>query len=212
MMIDTFQIFRNNKLVQLIVVYLRFLIGGAFAFAAMVKIQGQPFTSLSTDTSIGHFFDAMHRTGFYWQFLGWAQLIAAALLMTQRFAFLGACCFFGIISNIVVITLSIDFGLGTPIITTGMFVAVLFLLFWDFPRVGRLFAVDDRVDGRFIYQDLTIANHAWWRITGLVLLGVTIVGGLNRDSVLLWLIGCTLIGAISLAAFRWQQTRVPAVR
>ena len=68
---------RKNYWASVFVICLRYLIGTAFVFASIVKIQGERFTILSQETRIGHFFESMYQTGMYWQFLGWAQLIAA---------------------------------------------------------------------------------------------------------------------------------------
>ncbi len=111
---------KSYFLVQLFIIYTRYLIGGAFVFACMIKIKGKRFTTYSQeDAPLGstmHFFEVLYQTGLYWQFIGWAQLLAGFLLMTQRFAKLGAVVNLPIILNVFVITISMEFG-GTPVIT-----------------------------------------------------------------------------------------------
>ena len=79
------------------IIYLRYLIGGAFVFSSIIKIQGHRFTTDSGAdypiNSAWHLFETLYQSGLYWSFLGWSQLIAGALLMTQRFAALGAVMF-----------------------------------------------------------------------------------------------------------------------
>ena len=111
---------RNKKWLNTIVILTRFLIGFAFIPSGLKKVMGVRFTQLSISEPIGFFFEALYRSGIYWNFLGWAQLIAALLLMTQRFATLGAIFFFFIISNIWMITLSLNFS-GTWVIIDRMF-------------------------------------------------------------------------------------------
>jgi apolipoprotein N-acyltransferase len=122
-------------IVKLFVIYLRYLIGFAFIFASIIKIKGERFTSIPPTEPVGHFFEAMYRSGFYWNFLGWAQLIAGSLLMSQRFSTIGALVFFPIILNVCLITISIDFGSGTPVITTLMLLGTVFLILLGLQKI-----------------------------------------------------------------------------
>ncbi len=137
------------------VICLRYLIGSAFVFASMVKIQGERFTILSPDTRIGHFFEAMYQTGAYWQFLGWAQLTAAFLLMTQRYSTLGALLFFPIILNIFVITVALGFS-GTPAVTGLMLIATVFLLLWDYDKFVPLFRRHTANNNDFVWTAMGV--------------------------------------------------------
>lgn len=79
---------------QIAIIYTRYLIGGAFVFASLIKIKGERFTNVkgagSPFHSPEHFFETLYQSGVYWQFLGLMQLLAGLLLMTQRYALLGA--------------------------------------------------------------------------------------------------------------------------
>ena len=57
----------------------RILLGVAFLPSGMTKLLGNRFTLLGTDTPIGFFFEALYQTGFYWRFIGLAQLTAASI-------------------------------------------------------------------------------------------------------------------------------------
>ena len=71
---------------------------------------------MGPESPIGYFFEALYQTGFYWRFIGMAQLVAALLLLIPRTATLGALVYFPIILNIYVITVSLHFQ-GTPYLT-----------------------------------------------------------------------------------------------
>ncbi|MCU0341491.1 MAG: hypothetical protein MUE30_16555 [Spirosomaceae bacterium] len=163
----TLQKLKHFLLPQLFVIYTRYLIGGAFVFASIIKIKGQRFTSESgEDTPIHvlwHFFETLYQSGLYWQFIGWGQLIAGGLLMTQRYAKLGAVTFFPIMVNVFVITLSYDFS-GTPVITGLMLLATLMLLVWEWDELRVLVNLPPVID-------LTprLEKQLVWQVMGLVL-------------------------------------------
>ncbi len=124
---------RRSRWLARVVVATRILLAAAFIPTGLVKVLGQRFTSISVEHPVGAFFEALYRTGAYWQFLGWSQVIAGLLLLVPATATLGALLFLAIATNIVVITLTLDFG-GTPVVTVLMFFAVLGLVAWDYHR------------------------------------------------------------------------------
>ncbi len=183
---------------QIFIIYTRYLIGGAFVFASIVKIQGKRFTGDSgaenpIDSS-WHFFETMYQSGLYWQFIGVGQLVAGALLMTQRYSKLGAIIFCPIILNIFVITLSYYFAF-TPVITGGMLLANLILIFWDWNElkilVNQTPIIDDR---KRLEKDIT------WEVVGVILFVFTIICRtiLAKYGIFVWILGCFLIGTIGL--------------
>jgi hypothetical protein len=134
---------KRIKTLQIFTIFLRYLIGSAFVFASIVKIQGLRFTSDSGAgspiNSAWHFFETMYASGLYWKFIGWGQLVAGLILMTQRWSTFGAVLFLPIITNIFIITLSYEFA-GTPLITFLMLLANLYLLIWDWNKLKFLFS------------------------------------------------------------------------
>lgn len=160
--------------------------------------MGQRFTQIGIDNPIGFFFEGLYQSGFYWNFIGWVQVIAALLLMTQRFATIGAICFFFIVSNIWVITISLQFS-GTWVITTLMLLAVIKLLLWDFHKWKYIFYPDN-----YELQQLPKsypANNSTWGITGFILFawsmgGLILLENLRPANTMLsriWLAGILLI-------------------
>src|SRR5688572_13487211 len=119
---------------QLFTVFTRVLLGIAFIPPSVKKILHQPFTVLPDSNLVGHYFNALLQTGFYYEFLGWGQLIAAVLLLIPRTAHLGALMFLPIIVNIAVLTSSVGFA-GTWLITILMSLAAAWLVVWEYDRL-----------------------------------------------------------------------------
>ena len=115
----------------------RILLFLAFLPSGLKKVLDVPFTILGPETSVGYFFDAIYRAGFYYEFLGWAQLLAGTLLLFRRTLPLGALVYFPIILNIWVITVAMHFA-GTWVITSGMLVGNVFLLCMSYDRLREL--------------------------------------------------------------------------
>lgn len=199
---------------KLATIYLRYLIGFAFVFASIVKIKGERFTTLPTDTSVGYFFEAMYQSGFYWQFLGWSQFIAGVLMMTQRFATIGAIIFFPIILNITLITHSVNFGSGTPTVTTLMLLGTAYLLLWDYRKWIILFHQDHRIK-----LNLTTEPEDWfmndrvWIIAGIVFVALTITPNfysLQRNTYLpfIWVASLLLTGIIAFVFMMLKRKKL----
>lgn len=199
---------KKQRLVQLFAIFLRYLIGGAFIFAAVPKVLGERFTTMSVDTPVGFFFEAMYQTGFYWYFLGWAQIAAALLLMTQRFATLGAAIFFPIMLNIWLITWSMGFK-GTPVVTFLMFLANAWLLLWDYRKLAPLFLRESRLSllpsG---FNDAFMARPVWiWLGFGLALCSALIRLDFNHAGLYLGGGFCVTMGFLVYG----MSTKMPAV-
>jgi hypothetical protein len=151
---------------NLLVWLTRYLLAFSFIPSGMKKILGQRFTSISTDNPIGYFFEALFRTGMYWNFLGWGQLIAAVLMMTQVFATLGNLIFFFIITNIFFITVSMHFT-GTWFIALLMLFASTCLLLWDTNRLQYIISKNGLLNGN---KDVILPDAPnLWQVSGLLL-------------------------------------------
>jgi uncharacterized membrane protein YphA (DoxX/SURF4 family) len=111
----------------------RILLAIAFMPSGWTKLVGNRFTLVLVETPIGYFFEALYQSGWYYNFIGFAQLLVAALLLMPRTTTLGAVLYFPIILNIFIITISLNFR-GTWMITGLMLLANLFLLCWDYPK------------------------------------------------------------------------------
>lgn len=117
--------------------FCRLALAASFIPAGLVKIMGERFAAgLPSNNPLGHYFDALHQTGFYYTFIGIAQVTIALLLLIPRTSLLGALMYFPIIVNICVLTYATRFE-GTRLVTM-MVLASLFLLIWDFDRLKHI--------------------------------------------------------------------------
>lgn len=118
----------------------RILLFIGFLPSGLKKLLGDRFTLLGIDNPVGFFFEALYRTGFYWNFLGLMQLLAGVLLLIPKTTFFGALLYLPIIINIFIIVVSMQFK-GTPYIAGLMLLANLYLIFWDYKKLKRIVSV-----------------------------------------------------------------------
>ena len=118
----------------------RILLFIGFLPSGLKKLLGDRFTLLGIDNPVGFFFEALYRTGFYWNFLGLMQLLAGVLLLIPKTTFFGALLYLPIIINIFIIVVSMQFK-GTPYIAGLMLLANIYLIFWDYKKLKRIVSV-----------------------------------------------------------------------
>lgn len=180
---------KQFSFLQIFTIYLRYLIGSGFVIAAfgMGKFSGQQLNisnagaPIETLDSLQQFFRVISTSGLYWQFIGLTQVIGGGLLVTQRFAKLGALIFFGLILNIFVITVSYSFK-GTPIVTGLMLLATTYLLLWDLNSFQFIFrtAVKENLTSS---QKLAIADHQFWIGLGAIMVVTIFVMAFLKTSI-----------------------------
>lgn len=125
---------KSDKWFRRFAVFCRIALAASFIPAGIVKIMGERFAAgLPSNNPLGHYFDALHLTGYYYTFIGIAQILIAVLLLIPRTSLLGALMYFPIILNICVLTYATRFA-GTRL-NTMMLLASLFLLIWDYDRL-----------------------------------------------------------------------------
>jgi hypothetical protein len=204
---------RQNTFLQIFTIYLRYLIGGAFVIAAigMGKLSGKSFIDpapIETLVPMQQFFRVMADSGLYWKFIGWFQVACGALLMTQRFAKLGALLFFGMIVNIFLITISYDFR-GTPIVTGLMTLAATYLLAWDFNSF-RYLVIKPSVATTHEEKPLSIHDRAYWAILGSIIFSSIIAIAIIKFNVVIALLISFAIGLLGFFGYflpvvrRWK--------
>jgi hypothetical protein len=115
-----------NRWLQIFTAFTRCLLALGFIPPSIPKILHRPFTILPDSNPVGHYFHALYDTGFYYEFIGWAQITAALLLLFPRTAHIGALLFLPIIANIAVLTTSVGFQ-GTWVLTIFMSLAAVWL-------------------------------------------------------------------------------------
>ena len=127
---------KRNKWFGYFAVCCRLALALGFIPSGFVKVSGERFTALPSNHPLGHYFEALYLTGYYYTFIGLGQWLASLLLIIPRTALLGAVIYFPIILNITVLAYATRFE-GTRI-TTLMLLANLFLLVWDFDRLQHI--------------------------------------------------------------------------
>lgn len=152
----------KNRFLQLFTTFTRGLLAFGFFQPGLKKVLHQPFTILPDSNPVGHYFNALYQTGFYYEFIGWAQVIASILLLFPRTAHLGALMFFPIILNIAVLTNAVGFA-GTWLLTIFMFLASLYLVCWDYDRIKAIFFI-----GRHDKIKLFKYEYVWLPMLGAI--------------------------------------------
>ncbi|PZX59154.1 DoxX protein [Algoriphagus ratkowskyi] len=129
---------KGNRWYWLFSIFCRLVLAYAFIVAGMVKILGERFASgLSDIHPMGAYLEALHRTGYYYTFIGIAQVVAAVLLLIPRTVALGAVLYFPIIINIWLLSYAVRFE-GSIVTSPLMVLANLYLLIWNYDRIRYL--------------------------------------------------------------------------
>jgi hypothetical protein len=205
---------KEKTFLQIFTIYLRYLIGGAFVMAAfgMGKLDGTSNLLGSMDhpiqdlQPIQQFFRVMADSGLYWKFIGWTQIAAGMLLMTQRLARIGALIFLGLISNIFVITVAYGFQ-GTPVVTGLMLLATVYLIVWD----TRAFLV--LVTDHFVRppQALRVHDSRFWVGLGSLLAVFIVVCGVMKVHPVIQIGSCLALGFSGFLYFFLLHSRAAKI-
>lgn len=166
---------KQNIFLQLVTISLRYVIGASFVFASIFKIEGirfmpQPAENTPVNT-LSHFFEAMYQAGIYWHFIGWGQLIAGFLLMSQLFSTLGVATSFPIMLNIFVITISFD-SPNILLITSLMLLSHIYLLLWDWNKLKFIILPEPRP---YLNDNPALSRNKGWTYLGLALFAAIVV-------------------------------------
>ncbi|PQB04655.1 hypothetical protein BST85_06910 [Aureitalea marina] len=105
------------------------MLGLGFVLSGLRKLPGVKFTQLPTSNPVGLFFEGMYVTGFYWNFIGYYQILVGLLLMTRWWRALTPLLILPVSVNIFLVSVSLHMR-GTPVITGLMLMGNLFLIFW----------------------------------------------------------------------------------
>lgn len=124
---------RRTRWLAVVVANLRILVGFAFVPAGLKKLLGQPFTDPQNTGPFHDFLHAFFATGAFYRFVGIMQLAIALLLMTQRYATLGALLGLPVIAAITVFCWS-TMVVPTATVATLMLLGVIALVLWDYPK------------------------------------------------------------------------------
>jgi uncharacterized membrane protein YphA (DoxX/SURF4 family) len=126
---------KANRWYWLFAIFCRVSLAIGFLIAGMVKVMGERFASgLSPIHPMGSYLEALHHTGYYYTFIGVAQVLAAIFLLIPRTALIGALLYFPMIVNIWVLSFAVRFE-GSFISSPLMVLANTFLLVWYYDRL-----------------------------------------------------------------------------
>ena len=129
---------KGNRWYWLFSIFCRLTLAYAFIVAGMVKIVGERFASgLAINHPMGAYLEALHHTGYYYSFIGIAQVAAAILLIIPRTVTLGALLYFPIIVNIWLLSFAVRFE-GSIVTSPLMVLANLYLLVWNYDRLKNI--------------------------------------------------------------------------
>lgn len=203
---------RQRRKLNTFVIMTRYLIGFAFIPSGYTKLMNHRFTQIPIENPVGFFFEGMYQAGFFWQFIGFMQVFAACLLMTQYLTTLGALLFLPLITSICIITVTMHFK-GTWLITLLMLLANLLLLAWDYHKLKYIFYPDN--------FSLKIADQQYpgtnkiWRLAGCLIFvlslgGAALNGYLAKNGwnvFFIWMIGNTLIVLTAWFIDEWNHRK-----
>jgi uncharacterized membrane protein YphA (DoxX/SURF4 family) len=135
----------ENSMLQTIfnlsVVGVRILLGFIFFTAGMGKLtNGDYFPVTMFPMSLEKML-APYGLSLWGAFVAWSQVVIGFLLLSQRFATLGAIMSLPLILNIFVVTVSLQF-VGTPYLNGFLIALNLFLLAADYHKIKFLFCDD----------------------------------------------------------------------
>ena len=124
---------RKVLLFKLLYWVARIGMGLAFILSGIRKLPGIKFTELPIDNPVGHYFDAMHQLGFYWNFIGYFQIVVGILMLFNRSVVSAIVMALPVTINIFLVSVALNMR-GTPIITAAMLLGNLFLMLWHYEQ------------------------------------------------------------------------------
>ncbi|OON67408.1 DoxX family membrane protein [Hymenobacter sp. CRA2] len=188
---------------RIYVVGARLLLGALMLGGGLYKLSDNHIPGLM-GPPMNHAFLAKYGLEIFAQFIGVAQLIIGLLLLTGRFALLGAVLLVPMWLNIIFLTWS-QHWVGTPFLVTGFLVLTLGLLLHDYPRLKwLLYPPADPVVLRHapLRTGPTSTELLWWLGTGVV-----IGGSLLYPLSFALMLGTMAAGLLLLLAAGWRLWR-----
>ncbi|MEM7187451.1 MAG: hypothetical protein AAF466_12400 [Bacteroidota bacterium] len=120
---------KERKIFVVFYWFIKVMLGIGFLLSGLRKMPGVKFTAIPIDDPIGLFFEGMYASGFYWNFIGYYQILVGLLLMTPWFKRLTPILLLPVSASIFLVSASLHMR-GTPVITSLMLLGNLFLLAW----------------------------------------------------------------------------------
>lgn len=141
---------KSNRWMHYFSIVLRIFLAFGFITSGIVKILGERFAAgLSVNHPMGQYLEALHHTGFYYTFIGIAQVLAAMLLLIPRTVTLGALLYFPIIFNIFMLSYAVRFE-GSSLTSPLMVLACLFLILWNYDKIKYILPFNHRASAHLV--------------------------------------------------------------
>ncbi len=145
---------KQNRWLWLFSIFNRLVLALGFIPAAIVKLIDERFASgLHVNHPMGHYLEALHLTGYYYTFIGIAQLAAAVMLLIPRTATLGAFIYFPVILNICILTFATRFD-GSLFTAPLMTLANLYILGWNYEKWKFILPFNDITNQKSLESDV----------------------------------------------------------
>ncbi|HEX8269599.1 MAG TPA: DoxX family protein [Flavobacterium sp.] len=162
---------KQNRWHRYFAIFIRVGLAWGFLPSGFTKVIGERFTSLSIKHPMGNYLEALSYTGYYYTFIGIAQMTAAVLLLIPRTATLGAMLYFPIILNICILSLAVGFE-GSLVTSPLMVFANLYLLCWDYDKLKHVLPIRGEVQNDVPHK---AANSTKFPIRFFTAVGITVV-------------------------------------
>lgn len=114
------------------------MLGLGFVLSGLRKLPGIKFTTLPIENPVGLFFEGMYASGFYWNFIGYYQIIVGLLLIGPWWKRLTPILIAPVTVSIFLVSVSLHMR-GTPVITAMMLLGNIYLLLWHTNSYRPLF-------------------------------------------------------------------------
>ena len=185
----------------------RLLLGALMLCGGLYKLSDNHLPGLM-GPPMDHAFLAKYSLEIFAQFIGVAQLIIGLLLLSGRFALLGAVLLVPMWLNIIFLTWS-QHWTGTPFLTTGFLVLNVGLLLHDYPRLKWLLYPPADASALRAQRLATAPRPIellWWLGAALIVIGSLLYPISLRTMTSTMLLGAALL----LAATAWHYTTLKA--
>ncbi len=161
----------SRPFVRFTVVSLRIFLGLIFFSSGMAKLFDGQFPGIIGPVWLE---DALseYGLGLYARFIAYSQVIIGLLLLTQRFATLGAIMLFPMLMNIFMVTVSMEWR-GTPYILFTFLVFNVILLIADFHQLKGIVAQDPRPLKRITVRRKPLKIDLLWVLGMVITVGST---------------------------------------
>ena len=178
---------------------LRWLLGTIFAISGLAKlIPGFPNTIGPPNLEA---ILSAHGLGLFGRFVALSEVAVGTLLMTRRFATLGAVMVLPITLGLLVTTISLGWR-GTPVVNGILLILTLALLVYDYPKLAPLVGARPATANWREAATTHSSSVAWVTLLGILLLWLAATRITMADGVWVALCGG---GLLALIVYDWRM-------